>query len=151
MKTLKIELLGNGDTIIVKNHIYFDNENESTIVEVEYPVEYEEYSKRCDIVTEHGFKTIKLGNQFTLSRDELTNGFMSVQPIAYKDDVVVKWAISKIRINGSLNVVESDESIDISLAQQLINMFEQKQDKELIDGKTWNDLEALMEAFIKRK
>ena len=147
MKHIKIKLNKNGSINYTKENLMLDNENNSVRVVIEYPNNYEEYEKRCDIIGGSGLKTIKLSSDFDLTKNELQNGYMKLQPIATLDDTIVKWEIARLYVSDSLNVLENDDNIDDSVGEVLLQLIETKQNKINIEP-TWSNLDKLLKGEV---
>ena len=125
MKKLDIKLLENGRLINVLREEVYDNENETLDVFIDYSnTEYNSWDKRCDIVVANGQKSIKLSDTFVLGREYLVKGTLQLQPIAFSGDKVVKFPITSIEISKSLNVLENDTTVTLSIAQEMLNDIE---------------------------
>ena len=125
MKKLEIKLLENGRLINVLREEVYDNENETLDVFIDYSnTEYNSWDKRCDIVVANGQKSIKLNDTFSLGREYLVKGTLKLQPIAFSGDNVVKFPITSITVSESLNVVENDTKVTLSIAQEMLNDIE---------------------------
>ena len=125
MKKLDIKLLEKGRLTKVLSEKVYDSENETLDVLIDYSnTEYNSWDKRCDIVVANGQKSIKLNDTFSLGREYLVKGTLKLQPIAFSGDNVVKFPITSITVSESLNVVENDTTITLSLAQEMLNDIE---------------------------
>lgn len=125
MKKLDIELLEKGRLINVLSEKVYDSENETLDVLIDYSnTEYNSWEKRCDIVVANGQKSIKLSDTFSLGREYLVKGVLQLQPIAFSGNKVVKFPITSIVVGESLNVVENDTTVTLSIAQEMLNDIE---------------------------
>ena len=147
MKYVEIQLNENGSIKYNRDIVMFDNENKAIEIKLKYPKEYEDYNKQCDIIGGSGLQAIVFGDLFTLSKNELQKGYMKLQPIARLNDKVVKWEITSLYVNDSLNVLENDDAIENSVGEALLQLIETKQDKINIDP-TWNNLDKLLKGVI---
>lgn len=126
MKQITIKCFSNGTTATNADFLYFDGENDTTQVTIEYPQEYTSWHKRADILV--GFdKTVdlKVGTDETLSfllgAEHLKKGYLTIQPVSTNGTDVLKWEHVKYSVRTSLNVLESDVSVTPSLAGILQN------------------------------
>ena len=125
MKKLDIKLLEKGRLTKVLSEKVYDSENETLDVFIDYSnTEYNSWDKRCDIVVANGQKSIKLNDTFSLGREYLVKGTLKLQPIAFSGDNVVKFPITSITVSESLNVVENDTKVTLSIAQEMLNDIE---------------------------
>lgn len=147
MKYVEIQLNENGSIKYNHDIVMFDNENKAIEIKLKYPKEHEDYNKQCDIIGGSGLQAIVFGDLFTLSKNELQKGYMKLQPIARLNDKVVKWEITSLYVNDSLNVLENDDAIENSVGEALLQLIETKQDKINIDP-TWNNLDKLLKGVI---
>jgi len=125
MKNIKITLLKNKRfTAVNKDDVSVqEDENNATVVEVEFPIEYEKFSKRVDFLNIRGEKwtiglyqpedqTIsyadnfdKLNFRFTVPRPMAKRGELKMQFVAYLADdsnTIVPFHIVVITINESI-------------------------------------------------
>jgi hypothetical protein len=142
MKQIKIIAHLNGTTSTDTEFLYFDRENNSTQVVIEYPSEYADYHKRADILVGFDktvdFKTgVGTSLTFLLGAEHLKKGYLTIQPVVALDSTVVKFEHVKYSVRTSLNVIESDTSITPSVAEILqgeIDLLEDnKADKTYVD------------------
>ena len=125
MKKLDIKLLEKGRIINVLSEEVYDSENETLDVVIDYSnTEYNSWDKRCDIIVANGQKSIKLSDTFSLGREYLVQGVLQLQPIAFSGDNVVKFPITSIVVSESLNVLENDTTVTLSIAQEMLNDIE---------------------------
>lgn len=156
MKTITIELYKNGSTY-VKNKVFsFDQENKSVMIEITPPSDHEEYGFRTDIITPTKETTFKTGLSFLLDSSILKKGIVELQVVATKDDKVKKWHAFSIDIKRSLNVIEDDTTVTVSVASELYDLVNTKADEvhthDISDlrgfnGATWLNLDTLLRAI----
>ena len=126
MKQITIKCFSNGTTTTDIEYLYFDRENDTTQVTIEYPQEVASWHKRADILV--GFdKTVdfKVGTgeklSFLLGAEHLKKGYLTIQPVATNGTDILKWEHVKYSVRTSLNVLESDVTVTPSVAQTLQN------------------------------
>lgn len=125
MKKLDIKLLEKGRLINVLSEKVYDSENETLDVVIDYSnTDYNLWNKRCDIVVANGQRSIKLSDTFSLGREYLVKGTLQLQPIAFSGDDVVKFPITSIFVSESLNVLENDTTVTLSIAEEMLNDIE---------------------------
>lgn len=125
MKTLEIRIQSDG---VVRRKIsdeVFDGENDTLAVTIDFSLtDYSDWEKRCEVVVENGAKGIKLGDSFLLGSEYLKKGATLLQPMATKGDLVVKFPVIKIAVARSLNVLEGDTSVTLSVAEEVLQDIE---------------------------
>ena len=89
MKQITIKCFSNGTTTTDIEYLYFDRENDTTQVTIEYPQEVASWHKRADILV--GFdKTVdfKVGTgeklSFLLGAEHLKKGYLTIQSVCDK-------------------------------------------------------------------
>ena len=143
MKQITIKCFSNGTTTTDIEYLYFDGENDTTQVTIEYPQEVASWHKRADILV--GFdKTVdfKVGTgeklSFLLGAEHLKKGYLTIQPVATNGTDILKWEHVKYSVRTSLDVLESDVSVTPSIAEILQNEIDQlelsKADKTYVDS-----------------
>ena len=143
MKRIMIKCFSNGTTTTNADFLYFDRENDTTLVTIEYPQEVASWHKRADILV--GFdKTVdlKVGTDETLSfllgAEHLKKGYLTIQPVATNGTDVLKWEHVKYSVRTSLNVLESDVTVTPSIAQilqgEIDGLQDTKADKTHVDS-----------------
>ena len=125
MKQITIKCFSNGTTTTDIEYLYFDRENDTTQVTIEYPQEVSSWHKRADILVGFDKSTdFKIGTSETLSfllgAGHLKKGYLTIQPVAYKlTGEVEKWEHVKYSVRTSLNVLESNVSVIPSVSSAL--------------------------------
>ena len=145
MKQITIKCFSNGTTTTTADFLYFDRENDSTQVIIEYPQEYALWHKRADILV--GFdKTVdfKVGTgeklSFLLGAEHLKKGYLTIQPVATNGTDILKWEHVKYSVRTSLNVLESDTSVTPSVASILQGEIDSLQNKvQALENRTLED------------
>jgi hypothetical protein len=136
MKQITIKCFSNGTTTTNADFLYFDRENDTTQVTIEFPSEYALWHKRADILVGFDKSTdFKIGTDeslsFLLGAEHLKKGYLTIQPIVYQDTSVVKFEHCKYSVRTSLNVLENDTSVTTSVALVLQGEIEDLQDTKV--------------------
>jgi hypothetical protein len=125
MKQILIQCRLDGTISWNIQNLNFQSENLATSIKVDYPTEYASYTKRIDIFVGKNkttdFKLLGTSNpvSFNLEEGHLKSGYISIQPIAISGDTKVKFGILKLDVHKSLDVIESDTTVTVSVAQTL--------------------------------
>jgi hypothetical protein len=122
MRKIIMELYQDGSVKLLTPDLYFNNEDETVEVEVIYPEAYQDWDKVVEIKagTIETFKT----DRFTLSSSIMKNKEIRFQPTATLNDKVQKWNIRTVILEDSLNVIDDNDTIDESVARELLNKIE---------------------------
>jgi hypothetical protein len=145
MKQIRIIAHLNGTTSTDTEFLYFDRENNSVEVIIEYPSEYADYHKRADILVGFDktvdFKTgVGTSLTFLLGAEHLKKGYLTIQPVVSKDGVVAKFEHVKYSVRTALNVLESDVSVTPSIAEILQNEIDALDEKvQALENRTLED------------
>jgi hypothetical protein len=124
MKQITIKCFSNGTTTTNADFLYFDRENDTTQVTIEFPSEYASWHKRADILVGFDKSTdFKIGTSETLSfllgAEHLKKGYLTIQPMVVQDTSVSKFEHVKYSVRTSLNVAESTTVVATPIAQVL--------------------------------
>lgn len=148
MKQIMIKCFSNGKTTSDVDFLYFDRENDTTLVTIEYPSEVALWHKRADILVGFDKSTdFKTGTDETLSfllgAEHLKKGYLTIQPMAYVGTDMLKFEHVKFSVRTSLNVLENDTSVTTSVAAvlqaEIETLQDTKVDKEVGKGLSSND------------
>jgi hypothetical protein len=124
VKSLLLKVSNNGTTWANMGSILFENENDSCLLTVDYSeTHYQDWNKRVEFNIK-GASYFEESDSILLSSQYLQEGMLSIQPTAYLGEKKVKFNTLKIYIKKSLNVIENDESITPSIAEQLMNQLD---------------------------
>ena len=132
MKQILIKCFKDGTSTITPDSLFFDSENETTEVTIDYSAtDFATWDKQADIfigndkTTDFVTDTSGEGSfSFNLTSAMLKKGYLRIQPIAKETQEdstvhVVKWATTELKIRTSLNVSESTTSVSTTLGEQL--------------------------------
>lgn len=147
MKQIMIKCFSNGTTTSDVDFLYFDRENDTTLVTIEYPSEVALWHKRADILVGFDKSTdFKTGTDETLSfllgAEHLKKGYLTIQPYVVLNGAVEKYEHVKFSVRTSLNVIENDTSVTTSVALALQAEIDSLIDRIVaLENKTLADFE----------
>ena len=128
MKQIFLKVYPNGKTTTNASVLNFDRENKSGEIVIDYSeVDFLDWEKQLDLIFSDGTTAFVTGSGNTLSvpllESYLKKGSMTVQPVAKRlvgsEYEKAKWQVVALSVRDSLNVLENDVTVTISIAEQM--------------------------------